>query len=280
MTDRAYFLDGKVDEVRIHNRALSEAEIQQLYQMGGPVDSDGDGLSDDAEVNVYGTNPSNPDTDGDGLNDGQEVNTYSTNPLNPDTDGDGLSDGQEVNTYSTDPKDTDSDDDGWSDLQEVQAGTNPNSGTDEPAFTDFYVGGAGAADGNVGNAAHPFKSIHGAISRINSLENGDYVLHVAAGTYGVEGDEADDPLNLSGNLQIIGAGAGTTFLDGTGATAWTTGFTVTPGAGKIRIEGLTLRSFVKGIEVNSEGGCLDLKGVVIDTCGIGLQLADSLPDDR
>jgi hypothetical protein len=38
----------------------------------------------------------NLDTDGDGLSDGAEVLKYKTDPLNPDTDGDGHSDGKEV----------------------------------------------------------------------------------------------------------------------------------------------------------------------------------------
>ena len=46
-------------------------------------DSDGDGLSDWDEYNIYGTNASNPDTDGDGVSDGDEVNN-GTNPLDPD----------------------------------------------------------------------------------------------------------------------------------------------------------------------------------------------------
>ncbi|MCH7227809.1 thrombospondin type 3 repeat-containing protein, partial [Haloferula sp. A504] len=37
------------------------------------ADTDGDGLSDDDENNIYGTNPNNPDTDGDGVGDGVEV---------------------------------------------------------------------------------------------------------------------------------------------------------------------------------------------------------------
>ena len=45
-------------------------------------DSDSDGLYDDDETNVYGTDPSNPDTDGDGVGDGQEVED-GTNPLDP-----------------------------------------------------------------------------------------------------------------------------------------------------------------------------------------------------
>lgn len=33
-------------------------------------DSDGDGLTDSGETNIYHTNPANPDTDGDGISDG------------------------------------------------------------------------------------------------------------------------------------------------------------------------------------------------------------------
>ena len=65
-------------------------------------DIDGDGLSN-AQETTYGTDPGNLDTDGDGLTDGAEVNTYATNPLLADTDGDGLTDGAEVNTYGTSP---------------------------------------------------------------------------------------------------------------------------------------------------------------------------------
>lgn len=38
-----------------------------------PQDSDRDGLSDEAELEKYKSDPQNPDTDGDGFNDGQEV---------------------------------------------------------------------------------------------------------------------------------------------------------------------------------------------------------------
>lgn len=43
-------------------------------------DADSDGLSDEAEINVFGTNPNNPDTDGDGTTDGEEVLIYHTDP--------------------------------------------------------------------------------------------------------------------------------------------------------------------------------------------------------
>lgn len=49
-------------------------------------DADGDGLYDDDETDVYGTDSSNPDSDGDGADDGQEVYD-GTNPLVPDASG-------------------------------------------------------------------------------------------------------------------------------------------------------------------------------------------------
>lgn len=67
-----------------------------------PPDTDSDGLSDDDEINIYGTNPNNPDTDGDGLTDGDEVNSTGTDPLDPDSDTDTFSDGDEV-FMGTDP---------------------------------------------------------------------------------------------------------------------------------------------------------------------------------
>lgn len=48
---------------------------------------------------------SGPDTDGDGLSDVEELNVYHTSPLIPDTDGDGLDDYKEVVTLGFDPND-------------------------------------------------------------------------------------------------------------------------------------------------------------------------------
>lgn len=80
-------------------------------------DSDGDGISDQAEENgwqitVYNidgsseskrvySNPNKVDTDDDGLNDYEEMMAL-TNPSNPDTDGDGIDDGDEKE-YGTSP---------------------------------------------------------------------------------------------------------------------------------------------------------------------------------
>lgn len=39
----------------------------------GSVDADGDGITDEAEVEIYGTDPTRADTDGDGIDDGAEI---------------------------------------------------------------------------------------------------------------------------------------------------------------------------------------------------------------
>ena len=102
-----------------------------ILAMEGPVDSDGDGLSDEYELRI-GTEPMNPDTDGDGLKDGEEVLIYKTDPLNPDSDYDGLKDGEEVKKYKTDPLDPDTDKGGVRDGHEVLVdGTDPLNGNDD-----------------------------------------------------------------------------------------------------------------------------------------------------
>jgi len=105
---------------------------------GPEVDSDGDGLSDDDEINKYGTDPTNPDTDGDGCEDGFEV-THGFDPRAPDcpcsttqrndTDNDGLIDCEEV-LVASDINKFDSDGDGLTDWLEVRYGTNPIDATD------------------------------------------------------------------------------------------------------------------------------------------------------
>lgn len=102
-----------------------------------PADSDGDGLTDNDEVSVHGTDPLDSDTDDDGLTDGAEVNTHNTDPLDADTDNDGLNDGAEVNTHHTDPLDPDTDDDGLPDGIEVSTGMDPlDPDTDDDGIPD------------------------------------------------------------------------------------------------------------------------------------------------
>ena len=74
-------------------------------------DSDNDGVKDVDEVTA-GTAPYVADTDGDDLSDGAELYVFQTNPLIADTDVDGLSDGAEIKIHKTDPKNDDTDGDG------------------------------------------------------------------------------------------------------------------------------------------------------------------------
>jgi hypothetical protein len=88
-------------------------------------DSDGDGLKNYLERNVYLTDPYKADTDDDGLSDYEEVMIYKTSPFKVDSDNDGLSDYEEVVTYGTDPLKADTDGDGFNDYIEIKAGTDP-----------------------------------------------------------------------------------------------------------------------------------------------------------
>jgi hypothetical protein len=94
-------------------------------------DSDGDGVPDRDETEIYSTDPHNRDTDGDGYSDWLELNNgYS--PHEPgavkledsDFDNDGLNDRMELN-FGTDITDPDTDGDGYTDGEEIEAGYSP-----------------------------------------------------------------------------------------------------------------------------------------------------------
>ncbi|WP_437689771.1 DUF3344 domain-containing protein [Sorangium sp. So ce176] len=136
-----------------------------------PVDTDGDGLSDDLEETI-GTDPNDADSDDDGVLDGHEPNFSDDhdgdgliNALDPDSDGDGLFDGTELGlpcdnaatdaaaetciadadpTTTTHPLDPDTDDGGVPDGAEdanhngaIDEGeTDPNNGDDDAVGDD------------------------------------------------------------------------------------------------------------------------------------------------
>jgi hypothetical protein len=82
------------------------------------LDSDADNYVDAAELEA-GLDPYNPDTDGDGVADGDEVNIYFTDPWVWDSDGDGISDGEELFGLLTNPLVWDTDGDGLGDGETV-----------------------------------------------------------------------------------------------------------------------------------------------------------------
>lgn len=111
-------------------------------------DFDGDGIATSVEVDVHGTDPLNADTDGDGVSDGAEV-AAGTDPMNVDSDGDGV--GDNVDGFPLDPGETadhdgdgigdnadpDDDNDGVSDDVEAAAGTDPlDADSDDDGLLD------------------------------------------------------------------------------------------------------------------------------------------------
>ena len=105
------------------------------YNVPEEEDSDGDGLSDREETEIYGTDPNNQDTDGDGINDRDEVaywgddwngdydNNGVINLLDLDSDGDGISDGDEISAGQdpADPTDNGSEEESPAPQKNVQA---------------------------------------------------------------------------------------------------------------------------------------------------------------
>jgi TolB protein len=144
-----YFLfrDGDSDSVQATqtaDAALGEmvsatqtaAFNQTQAAQEGERDSDGDGLTDQFELEI-GTDPNNPDTDSDRLSDGEEVLRRNTDPLNPDTDSDQLGDGAEVLDHNTDPLKPDTEEDLLIDGEEIRLGTDPrNPDTDSDGLMD------------------------------------------------------------------------------------------------------------------------------------------------
>lgn len=98
-----------------------------VYEILLYIDEDGDGLDKSSDPNDY-----NADTDGDGLSDYAEVFVYRTDPTKADTDKDGMPDGWEVkhglNPLKNDAHD-DKDKDGVDNLTEYKQGRDPQAGS-------------------------------------------------------------------------------------------------------------------------------------------------------
>ena len=106
----------------------------------GLVDLDGDGLTLGQEI-AAGSDPANIDTDGDGLNDGAEVNIWFTDPASLDSDGDFLPDGWEV-ANGLDPSvaaNIDSDGDSYLDRDEFVLGSDPQDPASVPAVLGTLI---------------------------------------------------------------------------------------------------------------------------------------------
>ncbi|OQY03964.1 MAG: hypothetical protein B6I25_07565 [Planctomycetales bacterium 4572_13] len=114
-----------------------ESNIATIHIVVKP-DSDGDGLSDEDEINIHGTNPNDPNSDTDNMPDGWEVKGGLNPIINDgaaDKDGDSLSNENEY-IAGTDPNAQDTDEDGLSDGDEVN-GTLGSYGPVSPYDNDY-----------------------------------------------------------------------------------------------------------------------------------------------
>ena len=134
------------------------------------IDSDLDGISDWAEININGTDPYNPDTDADGIPDGWEVKR-GLDPLLPN--------GGE-----------DPDEDGQSNYEEYLADTDPLH-PDNPERT-YYVNTATGSDSSDGLAPE-WDGVHGPKATIQAgidatMSGWDHTVLVADGIYRGDGN--------------------------------------------------------------------------------------------
>ena len=107
----------------------------------GSTDSDGDGLTDDEESSIYGTDPSSADSDGDGIDDGNEA-AYWGSDWDLDNDGDGI-----INLL-----DADSDNDGIKDGAEIEQGNDPaDTGDIDVSKGEIIIDNGDAGTSSIGN---------------------------------------------------------------------------------------------------------------------------------
>jgi len=141
----------RIDDIQVVNLDVDFDGMPSAFELAngldpndpadGLLDRDSDGLSN-ADEYAAGTDLDVVDSDGDSLTDGAEVNTHGTNPLHRDTDGDGVEDDVELDNgmdpTSPDDATADVDGDGVIALGELYFGTDPTDASSVPAFIDSY----------------------------------------------------------------------------------------------------------------------------------------------
>lgn len=191
------------------------ADVFEVAETGGLTsltsrtgDADSDGLSNGDEYAQY-TKPTVADTDGDGVSDGAEVNTHGTSPIATDTDLDSMPDGWEI-AHGLSPIVSNAldDDDGdrWPNVWEYAASTDPSDRASTP--TPTYVVDA------AGGGTHT--TVSAAVSAA-STTTGEYLsIAIAPGTYSGAANLRDVTVEATKpKLLFIGAqGAGKTIIDG------------------------------------------------------------------
>ncbi len=171
-------------------------------------DADGDGLTNEQEYVAY-AKPLVADTDGDGLSDGAEVNLHGSSPLNTDTDGDDMPDAWEV-AHGLSPVVAngfeDADGDRYPNVFEYFYGTDPSDRASVPTPT-YTVNGAGGGT---------HTTISAAMNAANVVNGAYQIIAIAAGTYTGGANLRDVTIAATKpKLLFIGLeGAGKTIIDG------------------------------------------------------------------
>jgi hypothetical protein len=111
--------DVPVEEAPVQDVVVDDTTMLETAPASGD-DLDGDNLADSLEGDL-GLDPTLIDTDGDGVADGDEINLYGTDPTVFDSDGDGMGDGDELYNLRTDPLAWDTDGNGAADGADSQA---------------------------------------------------------------------------------------------------------------------------------------------------------------
>jgi len=106
---KSYYFAATAYDIQGNESSFSEEVVFPNPQ----TDSDGDGIPDDDEIDIYGTDPQKADTDSDGIPDGWEIHN-SLDAL--------VKDGFK-----------DADGDGFNNLTEYQRGTDPNDSNSHPS---------------------------------------------------------------------------------------------------------------------------------------------------
>ncbi len=177
--------------------SANQATIQAITATAvwNEADDDGDGLTNGQE-SLLKTRPDSRDTDGDGLSDWDEVNVYRTNPLLPDTDGDGLSDGEEIR-LGTDPLRKDTDGDGLEDAVDPDP-LLTSTPTPQSTLTQTVTPTASATATVTPTATHPSNIADLSVTLTNNTTNSipgtntSYILNV----------NNNSPITVS-NVQVI-----------------------------------------------------------------------------
>lgn len=195
--------DGNLYLVYIDLNLTDSSEKKLIFRKGW-TDSDEDWLTNNEEIDIYGTDPYDPDCDDDQMLDGEEI-ALGFDPFNPDEDSDGMADGYEVHNdldpYSDDSLD-DYDSDLLSNMEEFIADTYANDNdTDDDEVDDFnelkvYFSDPKNADSD-GDGVTDGEEINIAGSNPNSIDSdNDTMLDYYEWIYGLNltlNDTFEDP---------------------------------------------------------------------------------------